>query len=363
MNKEIDAVIKKLESYSELKNRERESIQDNLHLISTQSPELFIEKIRRIDPSEDSVLLELYEILSSQPENWVDFIISEFDRIEKHTIEAKNRLKSSVASPLTAISFFVRQEFPGIEKLISRIKKGISSESKQIIKISIDLLADTYLLNKEKYISCRQLIEKQCLSNPIEVSHHAKRVIEELDNNKLKRRSSYRKQPAVELKWYSTYSSVIFFIGLISNVILFQYYYKTFISVSFIVILFILSSIVALLIHYYATLKYMVSKIHTVIIGIGLGFILSGSTLYFNYKINKEEYSSEKFSISHTGTLAKGIKSSCRTPYVEFIRNNKIKRVKFRCEDKEKIDRSKEIQLVISKGFFGFDVIIRKTLL
>lgn len=353
MNETIDKILKRLENYSEFNQRERKSVQNDLIEFSEKQPDRFIEFVRKIEPSEESVLFEIYESLSTQPDKWIDFIISEFDRIEKQTIQAKSKIKDSVSSPLIALSFFARQDFNGNEKLISRIKKGVSSESKQIVKICMDLLADIYLIDKSKYISCRQLIEKQRNSKTIEISQFAKDILNDFDNPVTAKK---------KLKLYSVYSFIIFICGLILTVISIAYYNKTFISFSVIAITFLIVGLATWIIHQIMTKNKIVKKSETVAIGLGYGFISCFLFLFINLQSSDNNIKHENYEIIDHGTLASGRYSNCRQPYVRFKRNGEIKQMTFGCDDQDLVENAKLIDLKIKKGLLGFDIVIEKTL-
>ena len=353
MSETIDKILKRLENYSELNQRERKSVQNDLIEFSEKQPDRFIECVRKIESSEESVLFEIYETLSSQPDKWIDFIISEFNRIEKQTIQAKSKIKDSVSSPLIAFSFFARQEFSGSEKFISRIKKGVSSESKQIVKICMDLLADIYLIDKTKYFSCRQLIEKQTNSKTIEISQLAKEILDDFDNPVTAKK---------KLKLYSVYSFVILICGLILTVISIAHYNKTFISFSVIAMTFLIVGLTTWILHQIMTKNKIVKNSETVAIGLGYGFIACFLLLFINLQSSDNNIRHENYEIIDHGTLASGRYSNCRQPYVRFKRNGEIKQMTFGCDDHDLVESAEFIDLKIKKGLLGFDIVIDKTL-
>ncbi|MGQ1947961.1 hypothetical protein ACT3CD_12770 [Geofilum sp. OHC36d9] len=353
MNETIDNILKRLENYSELNQRERKSVQNDLITFSERQPDNFIVFIRKIEPSEESVLFEIYESLSSQPDKWIDFLISEFDRIEKHTIQAKSKIKDSVSSPLIALSFFARQGFANNDKLIARIKKGVASESKQIAKISLDLLADVYLIDKSKYGSCRQVIERQTQSKTIEISQLAKEILNDLDNPV---------QPKKKLRLYSAYSFIFFVGGLYLSAISIALYNKTFIGFSAIAVTFCVTGLLSWILHQILTRKVDVKKSETLAIGLAYGFISCFLILYINLQSSDSNYRHERYTIIDHGTLAKGRYSDCRKPYIKFERKGEIKKMTFSCEDHEIVENATQIKLTIQKGLLDFDIVIDKRL-
>ena len=351
MNENIDKILKQLESYSDLNPRERIALQNDLLKFSSTHTDQFISIVSNIQPSEESVLFEIYESLSIQPEKWVDLIITEFDRIEKLTENAKNKFKNSISSPLIAISFFARQEFAGNDKLITRLKKGITSKSKQIVKISLDLLADIYLIDKTKYVSCRQAIERQTNSKTIETSQFAKEILNDLDNPSSKKK---------KLNWYSAYSFIIFVGGLYLSVISIANYNKTFIQFSVIALTFLTSVLITWILHKTITRRVIVKKSETFAIGLGYGFIACYLLLFVNLQSSDNNIRQEQYKIIDHGTLAKGRYSDCRQPYVKFEHDNEIKKMTFSCDDQELVENAEFIYLTIKKGLLGFDIVVDK---
>lgn len=353
MNETLDKILQRLENYSDLSQRERKSLQKSLIDFSTQHSEEFIEIVSGIEPKEESVLFEIYESLSTQPDKWIDLILSEFDRIEELTKQAKSKLKDSVSSPLIAISFFARQEFAKNDKLIARIKKGVASESKQIAKISLDLLADVYLIDKSKYSSCRQVIERQTQSKTIEVSQLAKEILNDLDNPV---------QPKKKLRLYSAYSFIFLVGGLYLSAISIEFYNKTFIDFSAIAVTFCATGLLSWILHQILTRKVNVRKSETLAIGLAYGFISCFLLLYINLQSSDSNYRHESYAIIDHGTLAKGRYSDCRKPYIKFERKGEIKKMTFSCDDHELVENAKQIDLTIQKGLLDFDIVIDKRL-
>lgn len=353
MNETLDKILQRLENYSDLSQRERKSLQNNLIDFSAQQTDKFIEIVSGIEPKEESVLFEIYESLSALPDKWIDFILSEFDRIEELTKHAKSKLKDSVSSPLIAISFFARQEFANNDKLIARIKKGVASESKQIAKISLDLLADVYLIDKSKYGSCRQVIERQTQSKTIEISQFAKEILNDLVNPV---------KPKKKLRLYSEYSFILFVGGSYLSVISITYYNKTFIDFSVIAATFCIIGLLSWILHQSMNRKVDVKTSETVAIGLAYGFISCFLLLYLNLQSTDSNIRHEKYDVIDHGTLASGRYSDCRQPYVKFERKGEIKIMTFSCDDHELVEKAEQIDLTIKKGLLGFDIVIDRRL-
>lgn len=98
-------------------------------------------------PSNDSVLFEIYESLSTNPTRWIDFIISEFIRVKDIAEKSESKDQDSIVEPLLALSFFARKEYKGLSKLIHEFSQALESSSKPVVKMSMDLLMDSYFID------------------------------------------------------------------------------------------------------------------------------------------------------------------------------------------------------------------------
>lgn len=353
MNKTLETIIDKFECFSELNDSERKIIQDDLLLYASENSESFIESISHIQPKKESVLFEVYESLSFQPEKWNDFIISEFDRIENITKKSKRKNQKFICFPLQAISFFARQKFEGNEKLISRIKKGTLSVSNEIIKISIDLLSDIYLMDKLRYNSCRQDIFNLTNSKSSEIKKYAEETIREFDN------------PIVEkkkIKLYSIYSFIIFIVGLSLSILSISNFNKTFISIQVVIVTFFIFALTFWILHKYLTRTKSVKKSENLNLALGFGFIGCFLLFFVNNQSQKNNFKEEKYQITTKGILAKGEDSDCNSPYIWFTRKGEDKKIIFSCSEHKAVENAKYIELTIKKGLLGFDIMTDKKL-
>mgnify|MGYP001409895568 CR=1 FL=1 len=354
MRNNFDKIISQLKRYSELDNSERVSLQNELLNYASLNRDYFIDNVRLINPSRDSVLFEIYEILSKEPETWIDFIITEFNRVQLAVENAKSKDKESVSNVMISLSFYTRQSFNGIDRLIDTINQGLKSKSKQVVKICLDLHADLYQLDKSKYYNSRLKIESFRNSQINDIAQFAKQLIKDFDNPPQKQKL---------INWYSVYSFFVFIIGIGFTIWTINLRNNTFVDFKYIATAFVFGFILFGLVHYFLTTKMKVKKSETIAICIGYGFMCSFLLLYVNLNFAQNDFHEETFKISSKGNLAKGRYSSCEQPYVEFIRDSKIKSITFRCIDQEQVDKSDSIKLVLKSGLFNFDIIEKKELI
>jgi len=355
MNEALDKILKRLENYSDLSKRERKSVQKDLIEFSLEHTDTFIEIVRGIKPEEESVLFEVYESLSNQPDKWVDLMLSEFDRIEGLTKQTKSKLKDSVSSPLIAISFFARQEFANNDKLIGRIKKGVSSDSKQIAKISLDLLSDVYMIDKSKYSSCRQVIERQTQSKTSEISQLAEEILHDFDNPIV---------PKKKPKFYSAYTFVVFMSSLVMSIFSTFLYDKIFIDFSVLIKTFFGAALLMWLIHSFLTRDKLVKQSETLAMSLGFGFIGCFLLLFLNFKVTDSNQYKVEYAIIEHGTNINKTRPSepFEQPYVKFERKGKLEELSFYSSERGLVEKADYIELTLQTGIFGYTNIVKKEL-
>ena len=94
---------------------------------------------------------------------------------------------------------------------------------------------------------------------------------------------------------------------------------------------------------------------------IGSGIFYFG-LLFLNQQFADKELTRADFNIVKIGTLGRGRSSNCSQPYVIIDFNGTEKQLLFYCDYADIIKRSTKIQLVYSKGTFGFMTIKSKQL-
>jgi len=81
-----------------------------------------------------------------------------------------------------------------------------------------------------------------------------------------------------------------------------------------------------------------------------------------NYYLAKHETIKQTFPIVKTGTLGKGSFSSHAQPFVDIEKDKLTKEIIFKCNLPGDITSYNTIDLLISKGSLGFDIIRDKQL-
>jgi hypothetical protein len=158
-----------------------------------------------------------------------------------------------------------------------------------------------------------------------------------------------------------------FFVGLILQIFAVDLFRLTFISTQFSVGLYLLSGLIG-----YVLLRRKVqgtfkNKIFDLVISltycvVSIGGIFAFLFLATNYYFANIDSTKQTFPIVKTGTLGKGNFSRCRQPYVVIEKEKSSKEIIFKCNLAKDIAEYKSIDLTISKGAFGFDIIRSKQL-
>lgn len=192
MHTELNEILKRLENFSNYDENQQLRVQNDLLRFASANKDQFVSEISSIKPEQESVLFEVYEALSKEPEAWIDFLLSEFERIRKVTENSNQKEQASIASPLISYSLIARKEFAGNEKLIKAAQAGTFSSSTNIVTISIELLSDIYTTNKSKYHECKVRIQECQQSDDKSVAKLANKLLIELEGvTKMNRSQSY----------------------------------------------------------------------------------------------------------------------------------------------------------------------------
>ena len=356
MENKFEIIKSLLERYSELNNHKQKIVQSDLLIFARENRDFFLLKIQEIKPHENSILFEVYEILSQEAETWVDFIISEFNRIKLLTETAKKKEQKSISYPLTALTFFAQQNFSGIDKLKTTIKSGLHSKSENIVMICLDLLSDIYYSNKSEHSDCKLTIERLQNSKSKKIGQFAKELLKEIDSAPKKNDSTLKK---IVLLFIPSYATTVFLVGLFLSIKTVDLFDNTFVTFGSVVVVFIVGAILSGLIHYFIAKN----KPNVLNIMLGYGFMFVFLWLFLNFNFSQSESKSEIFKINKKGTLGQGRYIKCSDPYIKFTRKNIVKRIDFNCSETELVDKSNLIKIETSIGLFGFEIIKQKELM
>jgi hypothetical protein len=159
-----------------------------------------------------------------------------------------------------------------------------------------------------------------------------------------------------------------FFAGLILQIIAIDLFRLTFISTTISVGLYLFSGLIGFLVLWRklkGTFKY---KLLDVIVALTFCIVSIGGTLTFlflaaNYYPVKSKPVKHIFPIVKTGTLGRTISSGCAEPFAAVEKDGLLKEIVFTCNLPENISSYKSVDLAISKGALGFDIIRDKQLI
>ena len=117
--------------------------------------------------------------------------------------------------PLLALSFFARKEFNGLNKLIHEFSQALDSSSKPVVKMSMDLLMDSYFIDFKKYENCKILVEKQANSADSDINEFAKKLLKDEIVNPVWQRIKIR---VLENSWILWLVGLLLLIGFDSGI-------------------------------------------------------------------------------------------------------------------------------------------------
>jgi len=355
MKEEFEKIKSHLENYSNMNDNEQKIVQRDLLTFAKTNRDFFLLKIQEIAPRKYSILFDIYETLSQEAETWVDFIISEFNRITLLTEIAKKKEQETISYPLTALTFFTQQDFNGIEKLKAKIKSGLYSKSKSIVMICLDLLSDIYFSNKLKHSDCKLTIERFQNSQSTEIGQLAKELLKEIDSPPKKEDSTFKKIISILTP---SYASTILFVGICLSIKTIDLYQATFVIFTLVIAVFIIGVVLSGVIHYFK----VQNKTNVISIMLGYGLIFVFLWVFLNFSFPQSDIKREEFRINEKGTLAQGRYSKCREPFIKFTKNGITKRIDFNCSETELVDKSNSIKLATANGLFGLEIIMGKEL-
>lgn len=179
MDGRLQEILKEFELFSEKSRKRQKKLQSELEEIANSERDEFEKSVRKIVPSNESILFEIYESLAINPTRWIDFIISEFQRIKNIAEKSEPKDQEAIVEPLIALSFFARKEFKGLDKLIYEFSQALKSSSFPIVKMSMDLLMDSYFIDFKKYENCKKIVEEQLKSTDTNIKEFAKKLLKD----------------------------------------------------------------------------------------------------------------------------------------------------------------------------------------
>ena len=179
MDSRLREILKEFDLFSEKSRKRQKKLQSELEEIANSERDEFEKIVRKIVPSNDSILFEIYESLSINPTRWIDFIITEFKRVKDIAEKSESKDQDSIVEPLLALSFFAKKEYKGLNKLIHELSQALESSSNPVVKMSMDLLMDSYFIDFKIYENCKVFVEKQAESTDTDIKEFAKSLLKD----------------------------------------------------------------------------------------------------------------------------------------------------------------------------------------
>ena len=97
--------MKEFDLFSEKSRKRQKKLQSELEEIANSERDEFEKIVKKIVPSNDSILFEIYESLSVKPTRWIDFIVTEFKRVKDIAEKSDSKDQDSIVTT-TCIKFF-----------------------------------------------------------------------------------------------------------------------------------------------------------------------------------------------------------------------------------------------------------------
>lgn len=154
----------------------------------------------------------------------------------------------------------------------------------------------------------------------------------------------------------------LFFVSMVLVIWGILIYRLTIINFNYLLGLVVVGTIVALyLITRFLKSSYSKFWLFFISAAIGGGLFYFG-LLFLNKIFADKKLISKEFVIIKAGNLARGRKSNCSQPYALVDFNGTEKQLVFYCEFEKTIMNYTKVELIYSKGLFGFDIIASKEL-
>lgn len=178
----------------------------------------------------------------------------------------------------------------------------------------------------------------------------------------LQKREAKRYEEGKRKKLFDFWSLIVFVATMLLLIWAIEIYRITFIDWRVLAIPAIIGGFFGILLSWrkLAAFGYPVWSIFMIGIGIGSSipyFIF----LYGNQKFAETIQTTEVFDIERMGRFASG-RGSCGQPYTTINFYGLTKDIVFTCNDIDKINNYSKVRITCSKGFFGYDIIRRKSL-
>jgi hypothetical protein len=172
----------------------------------------------------------------------------------------------------------------------------------------------------------------------------------------------------MKIKTANIIYGIPFWAGLILQIFAVDLFRLTFVPTTLSVGLYVVAGLIGFFLVRQKIKGSLKNKFLDLIVSLTWSVVSFGGTLIFlflagNYYLAQHETTKQTLPIVKTGTLGKGHFSSCAQPFVDIEKDGLTKEIIFKCNLPKNIATYKSIDLLTSKGAFGFDIIRDKKLI
>lgn len=364
MNEEIEIVLQKVEISVELSENEKESVRGEIYHLAITNTSSFISIVKMIPITRATVLYEVYRSLSQQPEKWVNFISSEFDRVrqqyrELYKTQKKRNLdiQNKYAYILDGFSFFLQKDFPRENVLSKKLKTGVFATSEVIAKKHIDLLYAYYLKDKTKNKDYFSIITSYAQYQN-DIGFYAQKLLYGKVTNK-----KDKKEEVGFINWqeifntYTIYSSLVYVGGFFGFLLLQNLINKSFVENDVVLTMGFIGAVLSGIVHKTILFSKRKEQLPLLIAFLcAYGIISSFLFMFINTLESSNPQKLEKHKIIDTGEMASG-RYLGGQKYAIIHRNGVKKQVYVHISKNDNLKSYKYLEIYVRKGVFDIETI------
>lgn len=302
-------------------------------------------------PKEFSSLTLVYEAISIYSSKFNDFILEEIKRVID-LAKKKNITPNNIEILMDfEIEDIYEKDYSTYIKIIDFLINSLSNNQSDNLNIAILELLDFFLLESNDKDENNKLWKNK-INNFIENSSEnvKKHNLKNTENNILNK---------IGMKW-----QILFFIGLISQLIAITYFRKTIIETKISVGLYFVIGFIGLVafnkkIQSYAS-SWFSKIIYSIVTFGGISIMLF---LFLNFQFASKEIKTNKYKIIEKSSLNESKNNRSNRKLAVYIILNGIKKeIVYPHSKAEMVNNAKYLTIEKSKGLFGFDIIRNKKL-
>lgn len=335
-------------------SKQKEFLRSIVNYFESNETEL-ISYCSALKPKEFSSLSLIYEAVSVYSFKFNNFIVEEVKRVIE--LAKKNVIKPNRIEVLEDFELedLYEKDYSNYKKIINSLIDSLAVNQSDKLNKSILELLDYYLIESdeedEEYTIWQNQIENFISLTPETVKKNITQKKRGINSFEL-------------LKSSGLFWQVLFFLGLVSQVMAISYFRKTVIDTKVSVGLYLIIGIAGLIIFNKRLKTHYNSLFYRIIFSVvSFGGTFVALFLFLNYNIASKEVESEKYEIIEKSSIA-GSKynRSERKPTVYIIMNDIKKEIVYPYSKTLEVEQSKYLIINKSKGLFGFDTIRSKEL-